>query len=277
MMENIKKLIEKRHSVRAYTKEKIEPTKKESLLKLMEDLKTEDFRFDLIDYTFDENVKIGTYGMISGAHSFIVGILNKDLKDDKKTAMHFGEAFEKLILKATELGLGTCWMVSTFNSDTIESLISLNSNEDIVMVSPVGYGNEKSLKHRLTRFMIKADKRKPWGELFYKADFQRPLNQSNNDKINEILEAVRLAPSAANKQPWRIVKTDMTFDFYIEPKAYMSEKNQKINVTYNDMGIAMCHFKLMADHYHYKTDWFIKENSLDAKIYVGSIKVAAVD
>jgi nitroreductase len=276
-MRDIKKIIEERHSVRAYTKAKIESTKKEIILNLMKELKTQDFRFDLIDYTFDENVKIGTYGMISGAHSFIVGMLNREKKTNHNLAMDFGESFEKLILKATELGLGTCWMVSTFNSDTIESLINLNPSEDVVMVSPIGYGNEKSLKHRFTRFMIKADKRKPWDELFYDSDFQRPLNQSNNDKINEILEAIRLAPSAANKQPWRIVKTDMTFDFYIDPKAYMSDKNQKINVTYNDMGIARCHFKLMAKHYDYKTTWFVKEYPLDSKTYVGSMKVEAVD
>lgn len=276
-MKKIKQLIEERHSVRAYTKEKIESTKKESLLKLMEELKTENFRFDLIDYTFDDNVKIGTYGMISGAHSFIVGILNKNLKDDQNIAMVFGENFEKLILKATELELGTCWMVSTFNSNTIESLINLKSNEDVVMVSPVGYGNEKSLKHRFTRFMIKADKRKSWDELFFKNNFQTPLNKTNNDEIDEILEGIRLAPSAANKQPWRIVKNDMTFDFYIEPESYMSEKNQKINVTYNDMGIARCHFKLMAEYYNYKTDWFVKEEPLEDKIYVGSIKIEAVD
>jgi hypothetical protein len=168
-------------------------------------------------------------------------------------------------------------MVSTFNSNAVESLISLDSNEDIVMVSPVGYGNEKSLKHRLTRFMIKADKRKSWDELFYKNNFQTPLNKTNNNEIDEILEAIRLAPSAANKQPWRIVKTDMTFDFYIEPKAYMSEKNQKINVTYNDMGIARCHFKLMANYFNYKTNWFIKDNPLDDKIYVGSIQIEVVN
>jgi hypothetical protein len=69
----------------------------------------------------------------------------------------------------------------------------------------------------------------------------------------------------------------MTFDFYIEPESYMSEKNQKINVTYNDMGIARCHFKLMAEYYNYKTDWFVKEEPLEDKIYVGSIKIEAVD
>jgi len=270
---SVKELIKERHSVRAYTNKKIEPTKKESLLNLMEKLKTKHYRFELIDYTFDENVKIGTYGMISGAHSFIVGILNKNMRNEKNIVLDFGESFEKLVLKATELELATCWMVSTFNSDTIETLIDLNSGEDIVMVSPVGYGNEKSIKHRFTRFMIKADKRKPWQELFYKNDFKQPLSKTADAQTNDILEAVRQAPSAANKQPWRIVKTDMTFDFYIEPKASMSEKNQKINVSYNDMGIARCHFKLMADYYDYTTKWFKKENTLDDKTYVGSIKL----
>jgi len=276
-LKNVKELIKERHSVRAYTKEKIESIKKESLLKLMEELKTENFRFDLIDYTFDDHMKIGTYGMISGAHSFIVGILKKKIENNKDLAMAFGESFEKLVLKATEIGLSTCWMVSTFNSDTIESLINLQSEEEIVMVSPVGYGNEKSLKHRFTRFIIKADKRKPWHELFYKNNFENPIDQTANDEIYDILEAVRLAPSAANKQPWRIIKSDMIFDFYIEPKAYMSEKNQKINVSYNDMGIARSHFKLMADFYGYKTDWFIKDHPLDTKIYVGSIKLVKGD
>jgi nitroreductase len=272
-MNNVKELIKKRHSVRAYTNKKIESTKKESLLQLMKELKSEHYRFELIDYTFDDHIKIGTYGMISGAHSFIVGILNNNDIDDKSVAMDFGESFEQLILKATELNLSTCWMVSTFNSDTIETLINLSSKEDIVMVSPVGYGNEKNLKHRFTRFIAKADKRKPWDELFYKENFKNPLAKTTDDQINDILEAVRLAPSAANKQPWRIVKNDLIFDLYINPKTYMSEKNQKINVTYNDMGIARCHFKLMANHYGYNNKWFKKEDILNSKTYVGSIKL----
>lgn len=272
-MSNVKKLIKRRHSVRAYTNKKIESTKKDSLLQLMKKLKSDYYRFELIDYTFDDNIKIGTYGMISGAHSFIVGILNNNDIDDKNIAIDFGESFEELILKATELNLSTCWMVSTFNSDTIETLINLSSKENIVMVSPVGYGNEKSLKHRFTRFIVKADKRKPWNELFYKENFKNPLEKTADDQINDILEAVRLAPSAANKQPWRIVKNDLIFDLYIDPKAYMNEKNQKINVTYNDMGIARYHIKVMANHYGYKNKWFRKEDTLNSKTYVGSIKL----
>src|SRR5665647_3840317 len=48
--------------------------------------------------------KLGTYGMISGASYFIVGIVDKD----EKNALEFGYLFEKIILFATGLGLQTC-------------------------------------------------------------------------------------------------------------------------------------------------------------------------
>jgi len=271
MIKSIKETIQNRHSVRAYSDIKIESIKKETLLHLMDDLKTVYFRFELIDYTFNDNKKISTYGMISGAHSFIVGILNKDLSNNKDSALDFGESFEHLILKATALDLATCWMVSTFNSDHIKSLIHLKTDEAVVMVSPIGYGNEKSIKHRLTRFIVRANKRKSWNELFYLRDFDHPMESLADEKIYDILESVRQSPSAANKQPWKIVKTDMNFDFYIDPKSYISGQNQKIDVTYNDMGIAKCHFDLMSKYHGFVSTWFKNDNPLASNIYVGSI------
>jgi hypothetical protein len=47
--------------------------------------------------------KFGTYGMISGASYFIVGIVDKD----EKNALKFGYLFEKIVLFATDLGLQT--------------------------------------------------------------------------------------------------------------------------------------------------------------------------
>lgn len=276
MIKSIKKIINERHSVRAYSDKKIEPFKKNSILQLMNDLKTQNFRFELVDYTFDNNKKIGTYGMISGAHSFIIGILNREMFDNIDISINFGEKFEQLILKATSLDLATCWMVSTFKSEDIKDLINLDANEDIVMVSPIGYGNEKSIKHRVTRFVTRADKRKPWRELFYTNDFEHPLENASDKRIFDILEGVRQSPSAANKQPWKIIKTDMIFDFYINPKTYMNGKNQKIDVTYNDMGIAKCHFDLMAKYHGFESIWFKKENPLESNIYVGSIKLKEV-
>lgn len=52
---------------------------------------------------------------------------------------------------------------------------------------------------------------------------------------------VRWAPSAVNKQPWRIIVSDHGFHFFEKhDKGYINEKTgdlQKI-----DVGIALCHF-----------------------------------
>ena len=57
----------------------------------------------------------------------------------------------------------------------------------------------------------------------------------------EILEMVRWAPSAVNKQPWRILKLENAYHFFEKKdKGYISDAvgdMQKI-----DMGIALCHF-----------------------------------
>lgn len=47
---------------------------------------------------------------------------------------------------------------------------------------------------------------------------------------------VRLAPSAVNKQPWRIVKENNNYHFYIHGKG---------NFPKIDIGIALSHFHLM--------------------------------
>ena len=59
--------------------------------------------------------------------------------------------------------------------------------------------------------------------------------------IADLIEMVRWAPSAVNKQPWRIIVSDSGFHFYEKrDKGYIGEKTgdlQKI-----DVGIALCHF-----------------------------------
>lgn len=267
---NIENIIKKRQSTRAYTKKRIEDHKKYALKNFMTQNNQKDFRFRLVDYTFDQDMKISTYGMISGAHSFIIGIMNKKQLNKKAAAIRFGNTFEEIILKATALDLDTCWMVSTFNDNQLKDLLDLKENEAIAMVSPVGYGNHSNLKHRLTRFLAGASKRKPWETLFFHKDFKTPLEKNIHKDFIKILEAVRLSPSAANKQPWRIVKNNKTFDFYIEPKSMMKLNQEKINVTYNDMGIAQCHFKRMAEVLGYNAQWFKKDIFLSDKIYVGS-------
>lgn len=242
----VQELIQKRKSVRSYLDKAIEPSKKEALKVVMEELSKADYRFKLIDFEFEEGAKLGTYGMIKGAKAYMVGIMNKGKGSDVYTSFDFGSDFEKIVLKATDLGLGTCWLAATFNSSDVSKLIDLKENEHVVMVSPVGYEAPKRVAEKLTRFFAKSDSRKPWSELFFNIDDTMPLTRQEAGDYAEALDMLRLAPSASNSQPWRVIKRNDKFEFYTLASSIASKPDQKIDLSYNDLGIAKAHFELTA-------------------------------
>lgn len=199
--------------------------------------------------------KLGTYGVISGANSFIIGILDKDEKD----ALAFGYLFEKIILFATDLGLQTCWLGGTFKKSDYEQKSNLLENEFIPIISPVGIkkGKQRFLETTM-RAVIGANKRKSWNELFFEEDLALPLSEHSSKKYAIPIEMVRLGPSASNKQPWRIIKKKDLYHFFLcRTKGYgvMDFDMQK-----NDLGIAMCHFELVAKELGLKGKWDKIEN-----------------
>ena len=71
------------------------------------------------------------------------------------------------------------------------------------------------------------------------------LTEAEAGKLKDVFEAIRLAPSAVNKQPWRIVICGNKVHFYEKrSKGYVNEVGWDIQKI--DMGIALCHFEVMA-------------------------------
>ena len=92
------------------------------------------------------------------------------------------------------------------------------------------------------RRSIKANTRLPWKELFFKNSFKDPFNEDEAGSYQFPLEMLRLAPSAVNKQPWRVVVDDKGFHFF-EKHSLGSEKNS-VDMQRIDVGIGICHFHL---------------------------------
>ncbi len=197
----------------------------------------------------EESKKLGTYGFIQGANTYIVGIMDKYNND----ALEFGYVFEKIVLFATDLGIQTCWLGGTFSKDNFMPLAGLKENEFIAIISPVGYKKEKMRIFESTmRATIGADKRKPWNELFFNKNMQ-PLDDDEVGEFRMPLEMVRLGPSASNKQPWRIIKDDNTFHFYVcRNKGYGIAG---YDLQKNDIGIVKCHFDLTVKELAIKGSW----------------------
>ena len=154
----------------------------------------------------------------------------------------FGYSFEEVVLCAESLGVGTTWIAGTMDRSAFERAMELTGDEIMPCVSPLGYPAQKmSLRENMMRKGVKADSRLDFGKLFFDGSLDKPLTAAKAGLIAEALEAVRWAPSAVNKQPWRVVWDGKTDHFYEKKsRGFVSASGwdlQKI-----DMGIAMNHF-----------------------------------
>jgi nitroreductase len=237
----MKDAIRKRHSVRSYLNKPLTKEDKAivtNILKRIENQKgpfghTVDFFF--VDNGSDKQTKIGTYGFIKNPPSFIGGVV----KNSFYGLIDFGFLMEQTILELTNHNLGTVWLGGTYNRSDFN--VNVNTDEIIAAVTPVGYATSKSIRERIIRRVSKGDKRKPFDELFFSVDDSNPIDETH--PFYAYLKAIQLAPSASNKQPWRIVIDGTTFHFYLARTPNYG-KVLKFDIQVIDIGIALSHLYL---------------------------------
>jgi nitroreductase len=221
-------------------------------------------RFDLAAATETEGKALrglGTYGFIKNPPAFILGAMipsDYDLED-------YGYLMESIILYATSLDLGTCWLGGTFTKSSFAKKINLSADETIPAVTSVGeYADPEQNRRGLVSRTAGADRRLPWEKLFYNFVFDVPLLRNEAAEYATPLEMVRLGPSASNKQPWRILNQNKFWRFYLRrtPGYYNDPVKRILNLCdlqRLDMGIAMCHFELTARESGLKGKWGVEE------------------
>ena len=80
---------------------------------------------------------------------------------------------------------------------------------------------------------------------------------------------VRLSPSAANLQPWRIIKEKNKdiFHFFIQRSRYYKKRLDRLDLQFIDMGIALCHFDISSAELNLGGKWELLNNSFNLKNY----------
>ena len=152
----------------------------------------------------------------------------------------FGYEFEEIVLYLTSKGLGTTWIAGTMPREKFEKAIDLKEDEIMPCVSPIGIpSNKLSLREKLMRKGVKADTREDFNDLFFSKSFNNKLNGEELNNYKDILELIRIAPSAVNKQPWRLIVDENLVHFYKKP---ILPANRGFDVEKVDLGIAMNHF-----------------------------------
>lgn len=206
-------------------------------------------RFALVAATEEDRPALrglGTYGFIKKPAGYIVGAVERSDRDMED----FGYQMEHVILCATDLGLGTCWLGGTFTRSRFSRAIATSGTETVPAVTSVGYiADRQRPLDTIVERRTGADRRLPWERMFFDGRFDTPISAQEAGQYAVPLEMVRLGPSASNKQPWRIVRDHDAWHFYLQrtrgyrrlPSLVGIADLQRI-----DVGIAMSHFELAA-------------------------------
>jgi len=268
----IDQLVKQRFSCRSYLNKPVEEQTRLRLADYSTSLHTGPFgarmRFELVAAREQDQKalkNLGTYGFIKGATGFIIGVI----KDDEKNLEDFGYLMENIILFATDIGLGTCWLGGTFTKSSFSKRVSLHPGELIPAVIAVGYCAKKSSTFEaLIRNRAGADRRLSWENLFFDTMFGETLSPQAAGDYASALEVVRRGPSASNRQPWRIVKDGNMWHFYLQRTPGYRERMlvrlfTVADMQRIDMGIAMCHFELMARDRGLDGHWVINTPDIE--------------
>lgn len=184
-----------------------------------------DIRLEAFDMR--DGFRPSTYGMIRGASDFFLVAF----ADDAVSALSAGFCFEQVVLKAWEMGLGTCWIAATFKGSDFGRGEAWPAGERLRVVSPVGTADDKGLMEKFVRLTLGSKNRKPFGRLFFQDHAGTPL--PDDSPFREALEMTRLAPSSRNSQPWRAVVRGRQVHFFSEGDSPLAPL---------DCGIGICHF-----------------------------------
>ena len=123
---------------------------------------------------------LARYGKFSGVTNYIA-LVGKKGPDLSETCGYFGE---RIVLRAQQIGLNTCWVAMTYSK--VPSAFSAGEGEKLCAVIAVGYGKTQGSGHHVKSVREVTEGEPPFPEWFVSG-----------------VEAALLAPTAMNQQKFR--------------------------------------------------------------------------
>lgn len=214
--------IRERHSVRSYLDKRIDAETRTALLDEIEKCNIESGLN--IQLVCDEPKAFGSilahYGLFRNVSNYIALVGKKDHGLEEKIG-YYGE---RIVLKAQQQGLNTCWVAATYKKG--QAVCEILPDEKLVCVIALGYGANQGKPHR----------GKPLKKL-YKCEGEIP------DWFKNGVEAAALAPTAVNQQK---------FCFTLLTDGCVKAEKTGGVIAEIDLGIVKYHFEIGAGKENFK-------------------------
>ncbi|MFW6368244.1 MAG: nitroreductase family protein [Spirochaetota bacterium] len=208
-----------------------------------------------------------SYGSVTGAPVILVPIVERS----RHAMEDLGAAIQSILLYLEAEGIAACWFAGNFSDSNIARQAGAGENEVIPAVVTMGYrAHRRTASEGPARFSVGSRKRRRWEELFFELEFwdeeQRPhgpatpLTPAQAPDYEDMLEAVRLAPSTSNNQPWRVYRYSCdsepdTIHMFLRRNPGVDKVIRDVDVQKIDVGVAMAHFREVAEELRMPGFW----------------------
>ena len=214
---DLKEAMKQRHSVRQYKDAPIEDGLMSELLCEIEACNKEgDLHFQLVTNepkAFD--CMMARYGKFVGVSNYIA-LVGKKCKDLDHKCGYYGE---RIVLKASQLGLHTCWVALTYKK--IDGAFEVGEDEKFTVVIAIGHGRNRGLP-RPSKSVSDVSN----------------VSEKTPEWFSEGVCAALGAPTATNQQKFKLTYLD---DGRVQARAGTGF------YTKMDLGIVKYHFEVAAD------------------------------
>lgn len=229
-----------RKSIRKYSSESLNFELLREVRKITENMNTLYPEIDLTIHLVEEGDKvqkimsgiIGSYGKVRAPHYLVITSQEKE-----GYLENVGYALQKVILKLTCLGIASCWIGGSVKKDLLRNIIKMPPRHKPVLLVSFGYPENIG---GLYREKAGNAKRKSVSEFV--------IGQLD-DIWTKVFEAVRLAPSAINSQPWRFVVENDIIHVYCAKAKGLFTRNILETMNRIDIGIALSHLEIAAKYF----------------------------
>lgn len=230
--------IPKRHSVRSYTDDLVDPEILGRLARVAAEISTPAARVTIatgpVEMAFQGAV--GSYGKVFQVPVFAAVVTDSSQPEFQEMCGYAGEA---VVLEAVASGLATRWAAGLFQGASAAQVIPLEPDEDVLAIITMGY---EALDH---------DFREKEPKKIHREHSRKSLDELTSGISRDgwpewaavALEAARLAPSAANRQPWRFEVAEDSITISVDEREDTHHVSRRL-----DCGIAMLHLETGARH-----------------------------
>ncbi len=168
-------VVSSRKSVRGYSDK---PVEEEKLMKVLEAARLapswankQCCRYIVVKDAIKIQELSGNFGWLKQAPIILVACADPKDSGDRNGMKYFlvdvGISMQQLVLTATNLELGTCW-IGAFDEEKIKRALNIPENVKVVAMTPLGYPDKEGIGSKILKAAIGSGKRKTLEEIVHR-------------------------------------------------------------------------------------------------------------